>query len=270
MRRDTPVVMIHGAFCGGWAFERFRQPFEARGYDVRTPTLRHHEGEGSAAVGRTGLADYVGDLEAMLPELGQAPILVGHSLGGLLAQMIAARRPVRAVILIAPSAPWGVMPTTLFEVASAQALFLAGDYWNRALEPDYGIAAAHALDKLSRAERQSVFDRFVSESGLATFEIVHWALDFWQGSYVRARNVTCPILCLAGREDRINPPSTTRRVAERYDGRAIFEELSGHSHWPIGEPGWESVAERALSWLDRVLDEPQGLPDEARRVQSSR
>jgi non-heme chloroperoxidase len=259
MRRKTPVVMIHGAFCGGWAFEKFRQPFEQSGFDVFTPTLRHHDGKGFAAVGRVGLADYAGDLDETFSELNKAPILIGHSLGGLLAQMIAARRPVRAMVLIAPCAPWGVMPTTLFEVASAQALFLAGDYWNMALKPDYGVAAAHALDKLSRAGRRSVFDRFVSESGLATFEIVHWALDFRQASYVRARNVTCPVLCLAGSDDRINPPSTVRRIAERYDGRAVFEELTGHSHWLIGEPGWDSIARRALTWLDRVLEEPQAM-----------
>jgi pimeloyl-ACP methyl ester carboxylesterase len=151
------------------------------------------------------------------------------------------------------------MPTTLFEVASAQALFLAGDYWNRALEPDYGIAAAHALDNLARNERQSVFDRYVPESGLATFEILHWALDLRRASYVRARDVTCPILCVAGSDDRINPPSTVKRVAERYDGRAVFGEAAGHSHWLIGEPGWESLASRVLDWLGQVLEEPQAI-----------
>ncbi len=262
--------MIHGAFCGGWAFEKFRQPFEQNGFEVFTPTLRHHDGEGSAEVGRMGLADYARDIEEMLAELNEAPILIGHSLGGLLAQMIAARRKVRGLVLIAPCAPWGIMPTTLFEVASAQALFLAGHYWNMALNPNYGVAAAHALDKLSREERGSVFERFVPESGLATFEILHWALDFKQASYVRARSVACPILCLVGSQDRINPPSTTRRVAERYDGRATFEELSDHSHWLIGEPGWQSIAGRALTWIGRLLEEPPATRRVKRRVQSSR
>jgi pimeloyl-ACP methyl ester carboxylesterase len=259
MRRKTPVVMIHGAFCGGWAFEKFRRPFEESGFDVYTPTLRHHDGEGSAAVASTGLGDYASDVERILSGLSELPVIVGHSLGGLLAQMIAARRQVRAIVLIAPCAPWGVMPTTIFEVASAQALFLAGDYWNRALRPDYGVASAHALDKLSPAERKSVFDRFVSESGLATFEILHWTLDFRRASYVRARNVVCPVLCLAGGDDRINPPSTVRRIAERYDGRAVFEELDGHSHWLIGEPGWEKIAERMIAWFDRILSEPTAV-----------
>jgi non-heme chloroperoxidase len=249
--------MIHGAFCGGWAFEKFRAPFAGGGFAVSTPTLRHHKDGESSAIAGTGLADYASDLGDTIAALDEPPILIGHSLGALLAQMLAAKWPIRAAVLIAPSAPWGVMPTTLFEIASAQALFLAGDYWNRALKPDYGIAAANALDRLPQVERQSAFDRFVPESGLATFEILHWALDFKRASYVPARNVTCPILCLTGSDDRINPPSTVRRIAERYEGRAVFEELAGYSHWPIGEPGWEKVAARALTWLDEILEAPR-------------
>jgi pimeloyl-ACP methyl ester carboxylesterase len=256
MNSHAPLVMLHGAFCGGWAFERFRVPFEAAGFAVSAPTLRHHErGADLAALASTSLSDYADDLIQELGAFEVPPILVGHSLGGLLAQMIAARRRVRAAILISPCAPWGVLPTTFFELASAQTLLLAGDYWNTVLKPDYGVAAAHSLDRVSRDERKAVFDRFVPESGLATFEILSWGLDFRRASYVPAREVTCPLLVLAGSEDKINPASTVKRIAERYEGRALFEVLDGHSHWPIGEPGWEAVATRALSWLEHILDE---------------
>ena len=90
------------------------------------------------------------------------------------------------------------------------------------------------------------------EAGLATFEIMQWALDAKRAAEVKAEAVTCPVLCLVGRDDKINPPSTVRRIAERYKGRAVFEELAGHSHWIIGEPGWEKIAARALSWLAEI------------------
>jgi pimeloyl-ACP methyl ester carboxylesterase len=251
----NPIVMLHGAFCGGWAFDEFRAPFEERGYTVVAPSLRWHDcgREPPSALGTTSLADYADDLLALAADFDEPPILIGHSLGGLLAQMIAARTAVRAAVLIAPCAPWGVPPSTLFEMASAQALFWAGDFWARPLKPDYGIACANSLDKIPRAARAGVFERFVPESGLATFEVLHWALDARRAAHVPAAKLTCPVLCLAGSEDRINPPSTVRRIAERYNGRATFEELTGHSHWPIGEPGWEKVAARALAWLDRTL-----------------
>jgi hypothetical protein len=46
-----------------------------------------------------------------------------------------------------------------------------------------------------------------------------------------------------------------KKIADRYEGRAIFEELPNRSHWPIGEPGWEQMAEQAIDWLDGILDD---------------
>jgi len=248
----SPVVMIHGAFCGGWAFESWRTLFAAKGYDTHTPTLRFHDGQGEppAALGQTSMLDYVADLEALLDGLDDEPILIGHSMGGLLAQMLAARRTVRALVLLAPCAPWGVLPATPFEYASAQALYLAGDFWNTRLWPTHWIAAANALDNVPEDERQAILDRFVPESGLATFETLHWAFDFKRATQIDPRDVTCPMLCLAGARDRVNSPGTVKSVATRYRGRARYEELAGHSHWLIGEPGWEEIATLALDWLD--------------------
>ncbi|HEY1612126.1 MAG TPA: alpha/beta hydrolase [Rhizomicrobium sp.] len=250
-----PIVMIHGAFCGGWVFDGWRAHFAARGFEVHTPTLRHHApaDRDEHALARTGMLDYAADLSQLLDRLAEPPILVGHSLGGLLAQMLAARRPVAALVLLAPSAPWGMMPSTPFEFFSAQALSLAGAFWTKTLEPTHWIAAANALDLLPEKERDAVFARFVPESGLATFEVMHWMFDLKRATQVEARAVTCPTLCLTGARDRVNPPLTVRRVARRYGGRSRYEELPGHSHWLIGEPGWEKIADGSHEWLTRVL-----------------
>jgi non-heme chloroperoxidase len=250
----SPVVMIHGAFCAGWAFESWRAVFASKGFDVHTPDLRHHDGTGEPpnALGWTSMLDYVEDLETFLDRFDELPILIGHSMGGLLAQMLAARRDVRALVLLAPSPPWGVLPATPFEFVSANALYLAGDFWNRRLWPTRSIAAANALDHVPDDERQALLDRLVPESGLATFEIMHWALDFKRATQIDPRDVTCPILCIAGANDRINSPGTVRSIANRYRGRARYEELDGHSHWLIGEPGWERVVALALAWLGEI------------------
>jgi pimeloyl-ACP methyl ester carboxylesterase len=150
-----------------------------------------------------------------------------------------------------------VLPSTPFEIVSAQALYFAGEFWNKPLKPKQWIAAANALDMLPDPERDAVFARFVPESGQATFEILHWALDLKRAAQVDPRSVTCPILCLSGARDRVNPPATVRRIARRYEGRVVNEELADHSHWLIGEPGWEKIADRALEWLGEVIaDEP--------------
>ncbi|HWE07675.1 MAG TPA: alpha/beta hydrolase [Rhizomicrobium sp.] len=252
----SPVVMIHGAFCGGWAFERWRAPYESRGFEVFTPTLRHHQPSSTSPdmLGRTSLRDYASDLANLLDTLGTAPVIVGHSLGGLLAQMLAALKPVRALVLLAPSAPWGMLPSTSFEFYSAQALYLDGPFWSRPLTPRRWIAEANMLDLVPESQRAAILARLVPESGRATFEAMHWMLDVGRASHVDARAVVCPILCLAGAQDRVTPPSTVRRIARRYHGRARFEEIPGHSHWLIGEPGWEKIAAGTLTWLDQVLD----------------
>jgi pimeloyl-ACP methyl ester carboxylesterase len=84
---------------------------------------------------------------------------------------------------------------------------------------------------------------------------MNWSFDLRRAGYVRARDIACPVLCLVGSGDKINPPSTVSRIAARYQGRARFEEIKGHSHWLIGEPGWAKIAARAMAWLDSVLIE---------------
>ena len=249
-RSVPPVVMIHGAFCGPWSLDGLKQKFQDAGYAVTVPALRFHgQKRPPAALGTTGLKDYAADLEQEIAGLGAAPILLGHSMGGLLAQMLAARVKAAALVLLAPSPPWGVAPTTLFEIGAAQSMHLQPGYWSQILEPNRHVAVAHSLDRLPRDMRDAVYDRFVPESGRATFEIMNWALDFNQASAVKADAVTAPLLFLTGSEDKINPPSTVARIAALYGDRATAEVLDGMGHWLIGEPGWEKLAARALAWL---------------------
>ncbi|MBL6939844.1 MAG: alpha/beta hydrolase [Alphaproteobacteria bacterium] len=251
--KRPPIVMIHGAFVGPWSFDAFREPFEAAGYTVHTPLLRHH-GHGMnppQALGSTGLVDYAKDLGKFIKALDDTPILLGHSLGGLLAQMLASKGRARALVLLAPCAPWGVLPSTLFEIASAQTMMLNGPMWNQVLKPSFDVAAHASLDRLPMADRRRVFAQFVPESGRATFEIMHWGWDAARASHVSAPAVTCPVWCVTGEHDKINPPGTVQRVAARYR-HATFKELAGHSHWLIEEPGWEDVAAAALDWLKSV------------------
>ena len=250
-----PLVMIHGAFCGGWVFEPWRTLFSANGFEVYAPDLRHHApcADLNDALAQTSMRDYAADLETLVDRIGGAPILVGHSLGGLLAQMLAARSRIGALVLLAPSPPWGIMPSTPFEFFSAQALHLEGAFWRKPLAPKRWIASANALDRLPARSRDAVFARFVPESGRAMFETMHWMFDGTRATFVDPRAIVCPTLCLVGAQDRVNSPATVRRIARRYGGRARFDVLPGHSHWLPGEPGWEKIAAGTLDWLRRIL-----------------
>ena len=90
----TAIVMVHGAFCGGWAFEQFRTPFEAAGFEVIAPDLRGHQdgAPGSAVVG-VSMSDYAADIARLCAEQPEPPVLLGHSMGGLVAQLGGAEGP---------------------------------------------------------------------------------------------------------------------------------------------------------------------------------
>lgn len=248
----TPIVFVHGAFCGGWAFDAFREPFEAAGFETHAPNLPHHErGADLELLAETGLKDYAQALQHYVRELRAAPVLVGHSLGGLVAQLASAHVQTAGLVLLAPSAPWGVPPTTLDEHGQQFGLTLLGDYWRRPVPPDYRVARATTLDRLTREDARRAFARFVPESGRAIREAVQWWLDHSMASQAPVYRIDAPVLGLAGGRDRVNPASTVRRVIARFPGdQAHFHEFPEMSHWLVGEPEAPEVAKLTLQWLE--------------------
>jgi pimeloyl-ACP methyl ester carboxylesterase len=89
------VVFIHGAFCGGWCFEDFVPEFEARGFTCHVPDLRFHVSgparEPDPQLAQTSIADYTRDMEGLVAGLPEPPVIVGHSMGGLIGQQLAAK-----------------------------------------------------------------------------------------------------------------------------------------------------------------------------------
>jgi pimeloyl-ACP methyl ester carboxylesterase len=256
MKRSTrgaaPIVFVHGAFCGGWAFERFRQPFETQGYETHAPNLPHHErGADLDALARSGLGDYALAIAEYVRGLSALPVLMGHSLGGLVVQLAASQTPVAGLVLLAPSAPWGVPPTTLDEHGNHLGLALMGDYWRRPISPDYSVARSNTLDRLPHEEARRAFARFVPESGRAVREAMQWWSDPAMSSQAPVYKIAAPVLALAGGRDRVNPASTVRRVVARFpEGQAHYHEFPEMSHWLVGEPEAGQVAELTAQWLE--------------------
>lgn len=239
------VVMVHGAFCGGWVFERFRKPFEAAGYRVLTPDLTAHAKGGQVA--GLSMADYARQVAALCESLPEPPVLIGHSMGGLVAQLAASRTKVSALVLLAPSGPWGVHGASMEEAASAVSLYALGPYWLQAIDPDYALAKLYSLDRVAPQMRRAVFARMVPESGLALWQTLNWWLDPFMTTMVTPPLGRAPVLAIAGGRDLIHPPATVKQTAAKLSGE--FRVMDEMSHWLPGEPGWEAVARTCLEWL---------------------
>ncbi len=246
---STSVLMVHGAFCGGWVFDGFAESFRAAGCEVAAPDLPGHApGDPREAVAGRSMRDYATAIVEAAEALPAPPVLIGHSLGGLVALMAAAATPIRALALLAPSPPWGVSGSTMEEAISAVSLYGLGPYWTQAIDPDYGVLRRFGVDRLPRAERHAVFERMKPESGRALFETLNWWLDPFATTLVHPERIAAPILALAGGRDVIHPPATVRETARRLG--AHFEVIDDMSHWLPAEPGWEAVAARCLSWIE--------------------
>ena len=248
----SSVIMVHGGFCGGWAFDAFRRPFEAAGYACLTPDLRGH-GPGARGVAGVSMSDFAADVAALIQAEPEPPVLIGHSMGGLVAMMAAAQAPVRALVLLAPSPPWGVPGASLEEAASAMTLHALGPFWLQAIEPDFASARLYSLDRLDTAARKAIFDRMSPESGRALWETLNWWMDPFMTTSVAADRIKAPALVAVGARDMIHPPATVRQTAERLG--AEFRVFDGMSHWLLGEPGWDEVASACLEWMSEQIAE---------------
>ena len=96
---------------------------------------------------------------------------------------------------------------------------------------------------------------FVYESGRAGCEIGLWLFDRKGASRVDESQVTCPVLVIAGSEDRITPASVVRNIGRKYKAVSTYKEFSNHAHWVLGEPGWERITEYISGWLDQTVRE---------------
>ena len=245
------IIMVHGAFCGGWALEILARPLEAEGYKVLRPDLPGHAPhDPPGAVAGLSMSDYVAEIVRLCRSEAQPPVLVGHSLGGLVAMLAASRTPVRALALLAPSAPWGVPVASLEEAVSAFGVQLMGPFWTGAIEPDPGLMRIYGLDKAAPEVRDAALGKLRHESGRALGQTLNWWMDPFMSTSLGAGPFRTPALAVVGDRDKIHAPASVKLTAKRLG--AEFVVLPGMGHWLVVEPGAPAIAEGILAWLETV------------------
>jgi pimeloyl-ACP methyl ester carboxylesterase len=249
------IFMIHGMWGNAKDWSNYRPFFEARGYRCITPTLPCHDTAPQAApdprLGTLSLLDYAAALEQDIRKLGIKPIIMGHSMGGLLAQMLGTRGLAHQLVLLTPAAPAGILTLTPSVLRSFWSYALRWGFWKKPYLQPFADAAYSSLHQLDEQAQRKAYASYVPESGRAIFEIGGWPIYRGDANKVDESRIACPMLVVAGTLDRITPASAVRKVADKYGHVSTYKEFPDHAHWVLGEPGWEEVAEFTAEWLNQ-------------------
>jgi pimeloyl-ACP methyl ester carboxylesterase len=250
------IVMIHGMWGGPWNWENFKPFFAAKGYQCHTPALRHHDvdpkDEPHPGLGNTSLLDYAMDLEAYIRALEEKPFLMGHSMGGLLAQILGARGLGEALVLLTPASPSGINALKFSVIRSFWSVLTKWGFWRNPHRLSFEAAVYAMLHLLPEEEQKIAYEKLVYESGLAATEIGFWLFDSKGAARVDESRITCPVLVVSGSEDRITPSAIGKKITDKYGSVATYKEFENHAHWVLGEPGWEEIAEFVSDWLNEI------------------
>lgn len=241
--RGAPVLCLHGLFAGSWVYERFLQLVADRGHPAAALSFRGHPpAPPIPAIGRTSIAAYCHDAAEAARALDR-PIVIGHSLGGLVALILAARNLVRAAVLVSSAPPRGIMvlgPALVLRMPR----YLPALLFSRAFLPRPRDLDALVLNRVPADEREQYRVRFVPDSGRAARQAALGSSDADLGVS------RTPLLVVSGDEDRFVPLGVARRIAQRYD--APLHVAPGHGHFLFGEPGWERHAAAVLDWIGQL------------------
>jgi pimeloyl-ACP methyl ester carboxylesterase len=251
------LFLIHGMWGGSWDWNEYRGFFEARGYRCLAPNLPFHDmdprGQPDPRLGTTSLLDYAAFLEQEVRKLEAPPVIVGHSMGGLLAQILGARGLGKALVLLTPASPAGIMAISPSVVRAFWSIQTKWGFWRSPTRQTFEEAAWSILHQYPPEEQRRRYDRMVYDSGRVATEIGYWLFDGKSASRVDEKKITCPVLVVGGGEDRIVPASVVRQVAHKYRAVAQYREFPEQAHMVISQPGWEQVAAYVGDWLARTL-----------------
>ena len=244
-RGAPPLVFVHGAFAAAWVWaETFMPRAAAAGYSCHALSLRGHGGShGGDQIDRHSIRDYVDDLSHLVDDLGAAPVLIGHSMGGFVVQKYLEHRTARAAVLMSSVPPQGLVAATfhLFLKRPGLLMEINGLLANRDISPD--------------AARQAMFARPISDELLTRF-MQRMSMEsqraIWDMSMFNLVNIATvrrtPLLVLGAEHDQLIPPFLVTATGHAYGVPAqIFPGL-GHG-FPL-EPGGEVVLDAALGWLE--------------------
>ncbi|HLB49446.1 MAG TPA: alpha/beta fold hydrolase [Anaerolineales bacterium] len=242
----TPLLFVHGAWHGAWCWdETFLPYFAQHGYASHALNLRGHgKSEGRDRLRFTRISEYAADVAQVASQLPTPPVVIGHSMGGLVVQKYLETHTPPAAVLLASVPPAGVLATTLRIAARHPLTFLQVNLtWS--LYPlvstlDLCREAFFSKD-MPTGKAKEYFAKMQEESYLGFLDMMIFALP-------RPKRVRIPLLVLGATDDTIFHTDEVQATARAYNTTAeIFPNMA---HDMMLEAGWQAVADRIIAWLN--------------------
>ncbi len=258
-RPDT-IVLIHGLWMTPRSWEHFAKRFESRSYKVVAPAWPGLEVEVEALrsdpnpLKKLDLAQVVDHYERIIRALDSPPIIIGHSIGGAIMQILLDRGLGAAGVGLSAATVKGVRDLPLSTLRAGRPVL--GNPFNRGkASPLNKKQFRYAFgNTLSTEESDKIYERYyVPAANSVLFDIAFSNLHRNPTAKVDFHKADrAPLLFLAFEEDHVVPAKATRHLAEKYDdskGVIGLKSFPGRPHFP-GAPGWEEVADYGLNWTE--------------------
>jgi pimeloyl-ACP methyl ester carboxylesterase len=236
----TGILLVHGAWHGRWCWDRFAEHLTARGHAVRAMQLRGHIKSPGRSWHR--VYHYVADVSGAAEQFGTPPILVGHSLGGLVVQKYLERNAAPAAVLMAPIPVAGTLRAVMRLARRHPMEFLKANLSLRLRPLVTTPALVRQLFFTTHTAQEIVDDCFAhlqDESFLAFIDTMIVR--------VRPRSIRTRMLVLGAEHDAFFTVDEVRRTARAYGTDA--EIFAGMGHNMMLDAGWPQVADRIDSWI---------------------
>jgi len=258
----TPVMFVHGLFLLPSSWDRWAELFETAGYVALTPgwpddpgtvaeANAHPEVLAGKSVGQ--VADHYAAIAGLL---SAKPVIIGHSFGGLLAQILAGRGLAEACVAIDPAPFRGVLPLPISALRVAGPALSNPANRHRAVPLTYDQFRYAFANAVTEDEAKQLYETFaVPAAARPLFQGAAANLNPWTEAKVDTGNPDRgPMLLIAGEKDHTAPPAITRasyRHQQHNPGVTEIAEMPGRGHALIIDSGWREVADTALAFVER-------------------
>ena len=258
----TPAVFIHGLWLLPSSWDRWAALFDEAGYSAITPgwpddpetveeAKAHPETFAHKMVGQ--VAEHFADV---IRRLKKKPVLIGHSFGGLITQMLAGRGLALASVAIDPAPFRGVLPLPLSSLKSAAPVLANPANRGRAVALTFEQFKYGWANALGEDEARDIYDRYhVPAAGAPLFQAATANLNPWTEAKVDTKNPERgPLLIIDGAEDHTVPwaiAEASYNKQKQNKGVTEICKIPNRGHSLTIDSGWREVAETALDFVKR-------------------